>query len=328
MAFQARVRDPVGTPAGTDIATSSSKTWVASATAGSSKIRSSSSFRNSDRSSRLQPPTKTLVVDPKDLRVRHLRVEQDLDAGVHQAFVVVPERGCRVRRRRLAGRDEAHPDATPRGGEEAREDRSIADVRIDDVDPPPRLVDRGLDGVADRVVAGTRHVPQDRRRDAARRLRRDLTRPTGTTGRGLRVRHRAALVPPAREEHELELVHDRARHPTHDVVEALVVVVVLDAAAADVAIRPSMTAILRWSKWRVSSRRSAGRAPRRAGPSGRRDAVVGDDLIPAATQIGEQVLAPEVDLAADRIDLEADLDTVGDLRRQSSRKVVPISPGL
>ena len=43
-----------------------------------------------------------------------------------------------------------------------------------------------------------------------------------------------ALVAPAGDEHDLELGDDRAGDPAHHVVEPLVVVVVLDPAAADV----------------------------------------------------------------------------------------------
>ena len=52
-----------------------------------------------------------LVVDPQDLGVGHLGVEEDLDAGVEEPAVPVPERGRRVGRRRLSGGDEPDPDS-------------------------------------------------------------------------------------------------------------------------------------------------------------------------------------------------------------------------
>jgi len=50
------------------------------------------------------------------------------------------------------------------------------------------------------------------------------------------------------------------------------------------------------------------------------DAVVGDDLDACLTQAPEQVLAPEVDLAADGVDGQADLDARGHLRRQRGQE--------
>ena len=46
------------------------------------------------------------------------------------------------------------------------------------------------------------------------------------------------------------------------------------------------------------------------------DPVVGDDLDPGLAQLAEEVLAAEVDLAADGIDRQPDLDARGDLGRQ------------
>ena len=139
-----------------------------------------------------------------------------------------------VGRRRLAGGDEPDPHAAQGGGMEAFQDRPVADVRVDDVDPFAGVVDGRLDRVADRVVAGPRHVPEDRRRDAHRGVVGDVQRGRREPAVQVLVRDRAALVAPARREHELELGDDRTGDPAHDVVEALVVVVVLDPAAADV----------------------------------------------------------------------------------------------
>ena len=138
------------------------------------------------------------------------------------------------------------------------------------------------------------------------------------------------MVAPAEQEDRLELGDDRALDPAHDVVEALVVVVVLDAAAADIAdpaVDDDHLAV-------VEMEQVLGVRLERAGTRGRRsadddDPVVGDDLDARLAQPAEQVLAAEVDLAADGVDRQPDLDAC---RRpwpaSAVRKVSPMSPGL
>ena len=129
------------------------------------------------------------------------------------------------------------------------------------------------------------------------------------------------MVAPAQQEDRLELGDDRALDPAHDVVEALVVVVVLDPAAADVAdaaIDHDHLAMVEMEQVlaRAAGTSAAPRSPDRDDD----DPVVGDDLDAGLAQSAEEVLAPEVDLAADGIDRQPDLDARGHLRRQRGQE--------
>ena len=123
------------------------------------------------------------------------------------------------------------------------------------------------------------------------------------------------MIAPAEQEDRLELGDDRALDPAHDVVEALVVVVVLDPATTDVpdaAIDHDHLAVVE-----MQQVFSVGVVRPGAQVAGAHDddPIVGDDLDTGLTQSAEEVLAPEVDLAADCIDGQSDLDACGGLRR-------------
>ena len=73
--------------------------------------------------------------------------------------------------------------------------------------------------------------------------------------------------------------------------------------------------------------------PARATPTGPRrhddDAVVGHDLDPGGDEVVEELPAAHVHLAADRVDLQPDLDALAHLGRQRlEERLVPMSPGL
>ena len=122
------------------------------------------------------------------------------------------------------------------------------------------------------------------------------------------------------QEDRLELGDDRTLDPAHDVVEALVVVVVLDPAATDVpdtAIDHDHLAVVEMEQ--VFAVRLVRPGAQVAGAHDD-DPVVGDDLDAGLAQSAEEVLAPEVDLAADGIDGQADLDARGRLRRQRGQE--------
>ena len=121
-------------------------------------------------------------------------------------------------------------------------------------------------------------------------------------------RGRPVVVPPAQQEDRLELGDDRPLDPAHDVVEALVVVVVLDAAATDVAdpaVDDRHLAMVEVEQ--VLATRPERAVREVAGPDDG-DPVLGHDLDARREQPPEQVLAAEVDLAADGVDRQSDLD--------------------
>ena len=176
-AFQARARAPLGTVAGVDIADELIE---------DRGFRERRDGRVVEQEVQLVVPEERQVVevaaadedpivDPQHLGMGHLGVEEDLDAGVHEALVVVAERGGRVGRCRLARSDQANrrrpagrPRATP-----PRTARLLMYGLTMSIRSLGR-VDRRLHGVADRVVAGPGNVPEDRGGDARlRRLRHD-----------------------------------------------------------------------------------------------------------------------------------------------------------
>ena len=121
-------------------------------------------------------------------------------------------------------------------------------------------------------------------------------------------RQDAALVPERGQEEGLELADDRPRHADHRVVEALVGVVVLDAGPADErdpAVDDEHLPVLEVHEVvhvpveppRAEQAVAIGHEP-----------VVGDDRDAGRRQLGVQGLRVEVDLAADRVDGQPDLD--------------------
>jgi len=179
------------------------------------------------------------------------------------------------------------------------------------------VLEGAFDGVADRMVAGARHVPQDRRGGLHRCIGSDRQRRRRKVARQRRVvRGVAAVVAPADQEDRRELRDDRALDPAHDVVEALVVVVVLDAAAADVPDRSVDDDHLPMIEMEQILRVGLEPATAELTGSGDDDPVVRDDLDPGLAQLAEQRLAAEIDLAPDRIDGQPDLDALRHLGRQ------------
>ncbi len=186
-------------------------------------------------------------------------------------------------------------------------------------------VDRCLDRVADRVVAGPGTFQRTVVGTRVGRRRRDdehVGREPPVEGLA-RSGKRPALVPPAREEDQLQLVDHRSGHPAHDVVEPLVVVVVLDPRAAhvrDPAVDDDHLPVVEMQ--RVLEMEAEAAVTQRSAPHDE-EAVMRDDLDPGGDEIAEQVLAAQVDLAADRVDLEQDLDALGDLRGQPFQEPRP-----
>ena len=134
-------------------------------------------------------------------------------------------------------------------------------------------------------VPGTFQRTRGRRPE--RRIRRDherLRREVAGERSGRPAR--PAVVPPADQEDRLELRDDGALDPAHHVVEALVVVVVLDAAAADVAdpaIDDDHLAMVEMEQ--VLGVRVEAAAAELAGANDD-DPVVGDDLDAGLAQVG------------------------------------------
>ena len=149
--------------------------------------------------------------------------------------MVVPERGGR-KSVWVARGDDPDPDTPREPRQEPVDDGLIRDVRVDDVDAVGGCRDPAL---ARRARSGRWPVPGTFHRTvpASTRRRRVGTVRGSSEGTAIEARPRqpAAPVAPAGHEHQLELRDDRSGHPAHDVVEALVRVVVLDPAAADVA---------------------------------------------------------------------------------------------
>ena len=124
------------------------------------------------------------------------------------------------------------------------------------------------------------------------------------------------MVSPADQEHQLELCHDRARHAAHDVVEALVGEVVLDAAAThprDPAVDDRHLAVIEMEQVGAAGASPADRVAREAAE---RQRVVRDDGDPRGMQVGEQRLAAERDLAADGVHLEPHIHSLARLAHQ------------
>ena len=160
-------RKPVGTVAATDIATSSSKTWrsVGSTTSGLFEQEVQLVVPEQAQIVEVAAADEHPIVDPEDLGVGHVGMEQDRRPGREQSLVVMAEGGRRVGRCRLSGRHDPGLDTALGGLEEALEDRPVGDVRVDDVDDLLGFLERLLDRIADRMVALAGHVPEDGRRD-------------------------------------------------------------------------------------------------------------------------------------------------------------------
>ena len=121
-------------------------------------------------------------------------------------------------------------------------------------------------------------------------------------------RQDAALVAERGEEQGLELADDGTGHADHRVVEPFVRVVVLDAGPADEgdpAIHDEHLAVLEVHEVVHVPVEAPGA---QQAVAIRHEAVVGDDRDAGRRQLGVQRLRVEVDLAADGIDHEPDLD--------------------
>ena len=118
--FHSRSRIDVGTVAATDIAMSGSKISASTRSGDRVVLEQQVQLVVAEQAQVIQiaAADEHPVVDAQDLGVRHLGMEQDLDAGTDEALVVVSERRGRIRRCRLARGHDPDGDAALCSGQQ------------------------------------------------------------------------------------------------------------------------------------------------------------------------------------------------------------------
>ena len=211
------------------------------------------------------------VVGDHDLGVddgaRHL---PHLGARRGQLGVAVPQRRRRREVVRLLGDDDPHLHPAPGGRQHPLDDVGVGEVRVHHVEALTRRVDLLPDGLRGRDEAAGDHLREGDRRRAGVGRRGEVPGQVGG--------QRPPVAAKARQERRLRLPDDVTGDAHHQVVEAAVVEVILDAGSArpgDAPVDDVQLAMVGAAELVQAPRRAAG--GEEADPVGRED-VVDDDL--------------------------------------------------